>query len=138
MNLEELTGKKILTGVDFSTETISSCWALSGECEACWFELDGVIYGAIEDPEDDYRSHMKELTIDEARKIKNTFPPCEVLCRYDEKGEDGSADLLELIDTTTGEVVLRVGTENTDDYYPWYTAAFFPEAMAINKGGDDD
>ena len=42
-------------------------------------------------------------------------------------------DILELIDVVTGKLVLEVGTDYSDDYYPSFVANFNPEAMALNS-----
>ena len=35
----------------------------------------------------------------------------------------------------TGRVVLRVGTDNYDDYYPMCILEFVPQALAANREG---
>lgn len=132
MELKELTGKKVLDAVDFSAESIKSWGDSYEDCQVCRFRLDGVVYSAVEDPDDGYRSHMRDLVVNENSTMTNVFEGQEVLCRYRDKSEYDTDDVLELVDTTTGKVVLEVGTRNTDDYYPWFTATFNPEAMAVN------
>lgn len=132
MELENLTGKKKLDGVDFSNKSIKSWGDTFEACEVCRFRLDGIVYSAVEDPEDGYRSAMQELVVNENDHMTNTFDPIEVLCRYVERREYGTSDILELVDTITGKIVLSVGTDNTDDYYPFYVASFHPEAMVLN------
>lgn len=126
MELKDLVGEHILDGVDFSNEKVKTWRDEFEDCQVCRFRLDGTVYSAVEDPDDGYRSSMNELTVDEAADIKNQFPACRVLGRH------RTNDVLELIDVATGKVVLEVGTDNTDDYYPSYVASFHPEAMAIN------
>lgn len=102
------------------------------DCTILWFRLDGVAYGCIEDPNDGYRSSMREL-VRWNREMKNTFAPCRVLCRIRTQGAYSGEDrCLEAIDVVTGKVVLSVGTRNVDDYYPGFEAVFSPENMAIN------
>lgn len=43
------------------------------------------------------------------------------------KMRDGDNRTLELTHAKTGKLVLEVGTDNTDDYYPWYVASFYEE-----------
>lgn len=136
MELKELKGKHQLDAVDFTDEKIKN-WADQYEdCQVCRFRLDGVVYMAAEDPDDGYRSNMRDLIVDESANMKNVFPAIEVLARHrTESNDDGwlqEDDILELIDTTTGEIVLTVGTENTDDYYPYFIANFVPGAMVTN------
>ena len=134
MELKDITGVKKLDAVDFSTESIKSWDDMYEDCQVCRFRLDDVVYVAIEDPEDGYRSSMKELFIDNNAKIKNVFKKIDVICRHRNKMDNHTdADVLELIDAKTGKIVLEVGTENTDDYYPWFTASFNPKAMCLNS-----
>jgi len=55
MELKDLAGEHILTGVDFENETIEKY------CEAVNFILDNETYTAIQDPNDGYRSCMREI-----------------------------------------------------------------------------
>ena len=134
MELKDLTGKMMLDAVDFSNEKVKTWGDDFEDSEVCRFRLDDVIYSAIEDPSDGYRSSMRDLNIEHGF-MKNTFEPIEVLCIYREKDGEygGTDDILILVDIGTDEKVLEVGTTNTDDYYPCYVASFHPEAMSINK-----
>lgn len=135
MELKDLIGKGVLDAVDFGTESRER-W-IEGEyedCQVCRFRLNGTVYLAVEDPEDGYRSCMQELVVDNDAKLSNVFPMVEVVGVNRTKYEyGGTSDVLELIDTHTGKVVLEVGTENTDDYYPSFVASFHPENMSINQ-----
>lgn len=134
MELKDFKGKMILDAVDFSNEKIKDEYSDEYEdSQVCRFRLNGVVYSAVEDPSDGYRSMMRELVVNENDQMTNTFPPTEVLCRHRTKNDWQEDDILELVDTTTSEIVLEVGTANHDDYYPYYVANFYPEAMAINK-----
>ena len=136
MELKDLVGSHKLTGVDESTESVK-LWFWSDELEDCNvinFVLDGVTYTAIEDPNDGYRSSMQELKVSEV-VVKNVFEPCDVLGVYRDKGKYGDTDdVLDLFDAVTGLLVLSVGTEDVDDYYPSFLAVFKPENMAVNQG----
>jgi hypothetical protein len=130
MELSELVGLHDLTAVDEGTEERKR-WGSSETCNAIYFTLDGVTYAVVEDPEDGYRSHAEDVEV-VARPMKNTFPACRVLATHRTDCGPGSADVLVLADVLTGLEVLTVGTENTDDYYPYYVATFDPRAMAVN------
>lgn len=127
MELKELVGKHKLTAVepDADTEKMEN---------ALLFTMDGKTYRIAEDEDDGYRSHAKEIEVVD-RKLSNRFKPCAVVGHHVESSSDysGECDILELVDVTTGKIVLAIGTANTDDYYPYYVADFHPEAMAINK-----
>jgi len=136
VELKDLVGEHILTGVDFSEEDVPT-WFDEEEfenCSVCRFELDGVVYAAIEDPCDGYRSSMREVQV--GGSISNKIPPHKVICRHIESRDDGfgssECDTLQIIDCKTGKIVLEVGTDDIDDYYPGYVARFSPESLAVN------
>ncbi|NTF69400.1 hypothetical protein [Rhizobium rhizogenes] len=119
--------------VDFTTEKFERWTDEMEDCQVCRFRLDGVVYVAIEDPDDGYRSHMRELIVQEGATMTNVFPAIDVECNYRIENEWNDVDdILEIVDTTTGKIVLEVGTSNTDDYYPSFVASFHPENMATN------
>lgn len=132
-DLIDLIGKRMLDAVDFSTDRVKQYDDQYEDCSVCRFRLNGIVYTAIEDPEDGYRSCMASLDVSDA-EMTNVFPPVEVLGKHRTKREFGCVDdVLELVDTVTGKVVLEVGTDNTDDYYPSFVASFHPENMAVNS-----
>ena len=124
MELKDFVGKHMLSGVDMGRE---------GDANYIVFRLDERAYMAIEDPEDGYRSHMNAIYEYENYKFKNTFEPQEVLCSYDDGGNNGRNDIIDFRDMKNGKVVLSVGTENTDDWYPSFVASWIPENLEINK-----
>lgn len=123
MELKDLVGKHTLDAVDFS-----SFLDYDEDCMIMRFRLDGKTYVAKEDPEDRTCSSMKSIIISED-EITNTFSPVEVIGVYDEKGDD----ILRLVDSVTGEIVLMVGTEDPRGWYPGFIAVFNPENMVINR-----
>lgn len=142
MMVKELVGKHVLDAVDFDTikkEMGQSCYDAE-ECNRMRFRLDGVIYEAIEDPQDGYRSCLGDLCIGTG-DMKNTFTPCEVVAAvvtsresWAGSGSQAPQDYVEMTDVVTGKVVLSVGTTDIDDYYPGYMAIFDPKSMASNAG----
>jgi hypothetical protein len=54
--------------------------------------------------------------------VANTFPAVRVLARMGSDGHYGTCDILQLIDVANGMIILEVGTENSDDYYPSFVA----------------
>lgn len=121
---------------------ISEGWhELSGFCE-CTFRnaydeedinaliirIDDKNYLCYEDPSDGYRSYSKFKETD--KECTNTFPPQRVMlkhsCRHDYKAyKFYNPDF---------ELVLLVGTDNYDDYYPVAVWEWHPENLPINKG----
>ena len=131
--LTDLVGLHMLDAVDFENVQRER-WA-GGPMEdssVCRFRLDGVVYTAIEDPSDGYRSSMRELAATTDAMV-NVFPPIQVLGRHRTAGAYNQVDdVLELVDVVTGLVVLEVGTDNTDDYYPGFVSNWRPENMVTN------
>lgn len=128
LNLFDLLGEHVLSGVDFDKTEVKT-WGDQFEIAQCIrFTLDGVTYIAVEDPEDGYRSTMREIRISETPCRTVLFPVVPVLVikkpddTYGQKNET-----LQFLNKVNGKVVLEVGTDNREDYYPWYVAAFFPQ-----------
>lgn len=141
MDLQDLVGNHVLDAVDFSSEQVKTWGDEFEDCEVVRFRLDGKVYAVTENPDDGYRSSMRDIALLGDVPMQNIFAPQQVVARYQsERPAYGGADhnyqtdILELVDTTTGRVVLEVGTDNTDDYYPSFVSAFHPEAMACNAG----
>lgn len=133
MELKDLVGRRKLDAVDFTNEKIKGWGDEYEDCSVCRFRLDGVVYVAVEDPDDGYRSSMRELAVATDATLTNVFPAIEVDAVYRDKYDEFSqADLLVLVDVVTGQPVLEVGTNNSDDYYPWFVADFQPHNMATN------
>ena len=132
MELKDLVGEHFLDGVDFSNEQIKTWGDQFENCQVMRFRLDGIVYTAIEDPSDGYRSSMRDIEAG-AVPINNTFQAVRVVARHREKSRYGTDDVLELIDVGTGQTVIEVGTSDIDDYYPGFVAFFNPKAMTLNK-----
>lgn len=133
MELKDLIGEHMLDAVDFSNEQVKTWGDEFEACQVMRFRLDGKCYIATEDPDDGYRSSMRELAVSYDAEMKNVFSPLKVIGRHRTEGSYGDQDdVLELIDAVTGQTVLEVGTESVDDYYPSFVASFHPEEMAHN------
>lgn len=115
VTLEDLQGLRVLSGVDFIGDT---------DTQTCRFRLDGVVYVAVEDECDGYRSMLDKIEITKD-KVMNRFKGCAVNCVLDD-------ELLNMIDVKTGEIVLSVGTNTDCNYYPYFVSSFHPENMACN------
>jgi len=94
------------------------------------FILNDLVYTAVEDPEDGYRSSMKKIIVSNASTVtvSNKFEPVEVFASM-------GGGVLELTDIQNGETILRVGTDYEDDYYPVFVAEFMPGKMTCNSKG---
>lgn len=135
VTLDSLVGKHVLDAADTYVQKVE-LWSGGPDQDACMirFRLDGVVYLASEDPDDGYRSSLDKLIVTPSSEVTNVFPPVRVVGRKKADDADGDKhDVLELIDEVTGEIVLEVGTENNDDYYPSFVGNFQPKNMAINR-----
>jgi hypothetical protein len=47
--------------------------------------------------------------------------------------EHGNAEGIEVHDRRNGKLILQLGTNNTDDYYPYFTAEWKPENIEGNE-----
>lgn len=126
--LGSLVGEHVLDAVDESTEEIER-WQRYESSNCLRFRLDGKVYAAIENPDDGYRSNLDKLVHFPDAKMSNVFPPVRVLGRLRTDTSYGSAEVLQLLHVTNGEVILEVGTDNTDDYYPSFVASWCPEKI---------
>jgi len=130
MQLDDFLVRHVLTGVDFGVEKSTEEYYQDANTMA--FEMDGKVYLVREDPDDGYRSSMKDIEEVDI-KVINQFPPCKVKGRRRKNSEYGEKnDVIDFYDVVTGLVVLAIGTENIDDYYPSYVAYFDPRNMKIN------
>ena len=133
VSLDDLVGEHRLDGVDTYIEKVKIYGGLE-DANVIRFRLDGVVYVAFEDPSDGYRSSMDKLIVSPTPEMTNVFPATNVLARKKADDEYGSVnDTLELIDMVTGKVVMEVGTDNTDDYYPSFVSNFQPENLSANQ-----
>ena len=131
VEIESLVGLHELTAVDRVTVP-GQGWGGYDSADFFSFTLSGVTYTTVEDPNDGYRSSMDRLVVS-SENLVNKFTPCKVLAMFrPENDYRNGSDILDLVDVTTGKVVLSVGTDHTDDYYPCFTAVWSPENMAAN------
>jgi hypothetical protein len=124
---DSLVGEHELSGVDRYNAEIQGYWG-ARNAEAISFTLDGITYTAVEDENDGYRSAMDRLSRSDV-VLKNTFPPVRVIARMAPSDRWETHEVLELINPKNGQTVLKVGTGNVDDYYPYFVATFNPENL---------
>ena len=131
--VDALLGLHELSGVDFSEQSIDTWGGHFEDCQVMNFILDGRVLSAIEDPDDGYRSMLKEIReVDIA--VSNTFAPIVVLGSLRTKGQySGEDEVVEFRDIENVKLVMEVGTEDIDDYYPGFVARFNPENMSVNE-----
>lgn len=132
----EITGPAMLATVP----NMNVRHPVDADASGVMFTLDNRTYLIFEDPSDGYRSSagpilsfdgdVYSLGGNDNHPIYINEP---VICRHAVSGEYGSTDdILELISVETGNVVFRVGTFNTDDYYPSFKCEWSPENLSVN------
>ena len=119
--LEDLVGEHILSGVESNTIPGPEV-----DCITLSFILDDITFSACEDAEDGYRSSMKELIL--GGKVNNTFPGIKVNIEYD---NTSNCDILNFIDIITKKIVLSIGTDNVDDYYPCFVNSWATTKICV-------
>lgn len=118
LNKDDLVGVRTLNGVDFE---------VNGVGNGIRFILDSRTYEVTEDEDDGYRSSANAI-VSSGEAMSNTFHPVQVFVSTEDDDQ-----ILVIQDAKTGDEIIRVGTENSDDYYPCFINSFNPIAMAINK-----
>ena len=132
MELKDLVGEHELSGVDTTTERVKQYGDYYEDFKVVRFVIDGKTYKATENPDDGYRYYLKELEVT-YEKVTNNFPPQKIVGKMKDDSDWERNDTIQFIDATTGKVVLEVGTDNTDDYYPYCVLRWSPENLAINE-----
>lgn len=127
MELSNLVGNHVLSGIERGVKTVNDFW--HNECEYIRFCLDGVTYEAVEDPDDGYRSYLKELeVVKDMPKIK--LPDCPVIC---EMSDEDETDILIILDAISKRRVLSIGTDYTEACYPFCVFNYNPENLWCNQ-----
>lgn len=138
MELKELTGSHILQGIEIGVEsTDGNPWYSTANYIK--FKLDGVTYKALEDPDDGYRSFLKDLiTVPEDPEIK--LPDINVKIEYIKYKDcninffNFASDIINIIDSHNNKIIAEIGTKDINDYYPSAVLRWIPENLSINKG----
>lgn len=133
VDFDSLVGTHTLTGVDFDVIPRNEDAGMWDDANSMAFVLDGQVYVAVENPDDGYRSSLRHLIRVPDATVKNAFAPCTVNGVIRVNGQWSVCDIIDFFDVTTEKVVLSVGTDNTDDYYPSCVMQFTPEHMNLNR-----
>ena len=87
------------------------------------FKLGSVIFEAIEDPDDGYRSYLETIRITTKGHFhKRPLAYVQILSTSTEVYEGYI-----LYSPDTNHIWLRVGTDNIDDYYPYFVFNYIPD-----------
>jgi hypothetical protein len=132
VSLNDLRGLHMLSAVDFNQKAVENAYGVDDMRNAISFVLDGVTYTAYEDESDGYRSYLDAIIVSDV-EISNQFEPTQVYASY-----SMDESVLAFYDTITNDVVLEVGTDHSDSYYPSFVYRFLPENLAINREVEED
>jgi hypothetical protein len=137
VDFKDLLGDHFLDAVDRDTKEVQR-WSEEFESvNVLRFRLGGVVYMAVENPSDGYRSSMDKFFVSED-VMMNVFRPVKVTARMRPNDEWRNNDVLELVDVANGEVILAVGTSNNDDYYPSFVGEWWPDKLAVNAKVEEE
>jgi hypothetical protein len=143
MSWEKLHGKYTLMAVSVNPNH-------PFDTNACGFafQIDNKKYGprtvfVFENPDDGYRSYAIAPMIVNANMYEFGNSPVyirvDVIIKdwssysYDDYYFTGSREGIVVLDAGNKKPVLFLGTQNTDDYYPSYTAQWHPENLSVNE-----
>lgn len=98
--------------------------------------LNGETFLFFEDESDGYRSYLGEIIRVHGGRLPNRFAPVEVsVVGYDgtplagSGAKDKDIPVLRFVAISTGQVVVELGTDHSDDYYPSCMAFFDAESL---------
>lgn len=135
IELKDLVGLHYLSGVDRTTTQEWTKETPYEDAAVLNFILDEKTYSVVENPEDGYRSCLGQIYVTED-KIENTFEPIALFAhmrteRYDNHEPENI--ILDFYDVFNGKRVMSIGTENWDDWYPYFVADFEPRNFHVNE-----
>jgi hypothetical protein len=135
MSWEELHGEKDLHAIRTDVRH-----PFDADASGCALDLGDLTVFVFENPDDGYRSCAAEPMIVKTALYSFGCSPdyirAPVLVRkltQDERGYGGECEGIELIDRRNGKTILRLGTDNTDDYYPSFVCDWRPQNLADNS-----
>ncbi len=122
VELKSLLGNHVLSGAQENA-------AIKIRANSISFILDGRCLTAVEDPDDGYRSCLGKILVGDRGLVKNVFDPVEVV------GVEGDkyTEAVKLVSVKTGKIILEVGTNLSDSYYPDCVMRFTPENLDQNS-----
>ena len=99
------------------------------------FNVDGIVFKVLEDPNDGYRSCLGVIEYGEKSDsifFRQPLGKVKIEVYEGRNSEYSSHDVgYQLVDVEDGHVWLEFGTDNTDDYYPYFVFRHTPKAFEI-------
>lgn len=136
VEMSSIVGDHMLSGCDYGDVTVVEAYSGLGNSDVCnriRFKLGDWVYVCIENPDDGYRSCMRELyRIPFAKSgMTNVFESMPVEIEYIENRGGASVEIIEI--RYRKLLVIQAGTDRSDDYYPSFVGLFQPEALGETK-----
>lgn len=131
VSITDLVGIGALSGVEIGI--------VSNGSDGCYernyidFKLNDKVYRAIEDDNDGYRSMCEKIVVLPSRKIEASFEPVVVYGIMGNGNPYSKDEVINFYDIITNKIVLSIGTENADDYYPTFIMNWIPENLCLNN-----
>jgi hypothetical protein len=88
------------------------------------FKIDDMVFEALEDPNDGYRSSLGAIIVIDDNGIYHKQPLAKIKVIYDCTGEDV---VHKFVDVDTGHIWLTIGTGDCGDYYPYFIFKYTPD-----------
>lgn len=131
LDFEIKEGRHILSGIGDYAKQLGD---YEEDPEAVVLQIDGINYGFYVGPSDGYRSYSEVEELSDF-KCQHTFSPQFVDLEIEEtpRPYDDYDYILKFKDAINGKIVLEVGTEFANDYYPCAVFRWFPENLEINR-----
>lgn len=102
-------------------------------------QLDGQSYVAYEDRDDGFRSYGRFYKTDEAPKVKIPYQSVCVSTVEEDTYDDNDWPIrytILRIHNAGGGLILEVGTDHSDTYYPVAIFHYHPENLPINRSNN--
>ena len=96
------------------------------------FVLDDVIYQVEENPDDGWRSSMRDIKVIDTN-IQNRFGSVTVKAQWMAHSDYVENCVVEFVDVLSNKVVLSVGTGNWNDWYPYFVDRWEPQNLYVNR-----
>lgn len=100
--------------------------------------LNGVVCVFLHDPSDGYRSYLSSALVLPKHSLTTTFSPVPIEAlmashtdHWDDPQTHEHPSLLELVAVDTNQIVVRVGTDCHDSYYP--SSVFYLDALRLDE-----